>query len=113
MSSNGPWYAHIRPWIDGVEIALVHYEGRGTIAQVVQPIQLDMAPKPEGTAAPASLTLDGDQARALYEALAAHFTGTAVMQTQRADYIHERDRVDKLIDHLTRMDLTRRGGPGA
>lgn len=102
--SSGPWYAHVRPDLDGVQIALTFYEGRGTIAQAVQPVNLQMEPKPQGTMAPAALFLDGDQARALYEALAEHFTGTAVMQTQRADYLHERGRVDRLIDHLTRRD---------
>lgn len=102
---SGPWYSHARPDLDGVALTLVYYEGRGTIAQAVQPVQFEMAPKPEGTMAPVALTLDGDQARALYEALAEHFTGTAVMQTQRADLLHERGRVDKLMDHVMRVQI--------
>jgi hypothetical protein len=39
-------------------------------------------------------------ARALLDALAAHFGGAPEVQTLRKDYIAERARVDKMIDHL-------------
>lgn len=36
----------------------------------------------------------------LLDALARHYAGTTDMRTLRQDYLHERDRVDKLITHL-------------
>lgn len=56
----------------------------------------------DGHAAPAeaSLRLDENAARALYDALAQHFAGEAGGRQTRADLIHERGRVDKLHDAL-------------
>jgi hypothetical protein len=46
------------------------------------------------------LRIDGDLARALYEALARYFGGAPDVVTVRADLAHERDRVDRLIGFL-------------
>jgi hypothetical protein len=51
-------------------------------------------------ARPPSFTLEEDEARALLDALAQHFGGTAEVQTLRRDYLEERRRVDRLINHL-------------
>jgi hypothetical protein len=48
-----------------------------------------------------TLRLPEDMARALLDALAAHFGGTSDVQTLRKDYVAERARVDKMIAHLT------------
>jgi hypothetical protein len=69
----------------------------------VQPITLDLAEKPEGNIAPVALHLEGELGRALYEALARHYSGTAVVQTQREDYLHERGRVDRLIATVSQL----------
>ena len=50
----------------------------------------------------AFLTLPDNLARALLDALAAHFGGTSEVQTLRKDYLHERGRVDKVLDYLIR-----------
>lgn len=60
-----------------------------------------VAPCDESTAVPLRLTHDA--ARALYEALAKHYGGLhdeAGVRALRADYDHERGRVDRLIGHL-------------
>jgi hypothetical protein len=48
-----------------------------------------------------SIRLPEHVARALLDALAEHFGGTSEVQTLRKDYLAERSRVDKMIDHLT------------
>lgn len=47
-----------------------------------------------------NLRIDEDAARALYDALAQHFSGEAGGRQTRADLMHERGRVDKLTDAL-------------
>lgn len=50
---------------------------------------------------PTTLILPTDMARALLDALAVHFGGTGTARELRADYNHERGRVDKLITTLS------------
>ena len=59
-----------------------------------------LGPDEDGIYLPPFLRLDEDMARELLDALAAHFGGTSEVQTLRKDYLHERGRVDKMIDHL-------------
>lgn len=47
-----------------------------------------------------TLCLAEPEARALLEALAAHFGGTGPAKAARDDFLHERGRVDKLTDAL-------------
>jgi len=47
-----------------------------------------------------SLTLPDDLGRVLLDELAAYYGGVAGGRQQRADYEHERARVDRLIGHL-------------
>lgn len=54
---------------------------------------------PEASVAP-SLSIPADAARALYDALAAHFGNTSDARQLRRDYDAERGRVDKMIGHL-------------
>lgn len=50
---------------------------------------------------PPHLVVPEGLARALLDALAEHFGGTSVGRQARADFLHERGRVDKLIDTVT------------
>jgi len=47
-----------------------------------------------------TLRLSEEAARALLDALAAHYGGSSDVQTLRKDYLAERARVDKMIDHM-------------
>jgi hypothetical protein len=53
-----------------------------------------------------SIIFDDDLGRALLDALSSYYGGTTGGLQQRADFEHERARVDRLIAHLTRE-----GGP--
>lgn len=49
---------------------------------------------------PPSLVIPIDMARALLDALSAHFGGSGTGRELRSDYLHERGRVDRLIGTL-------------
>lgn len=49
-----------------------------------------------------TLRITEDLARALLDALAAHYGGTTDVLTLRKDYLDERARVDRMINHLIR-----------
>lgn len=51
-----------------------------------------------------TMSLNSDVARALLDALLRHYQGASDMHTVRADLIHERGRVDKLVDHVVRLN---------
>lgn len=57
-----------------------------------------------------TLSLTEAEARALLEALAAHFGGTGPARAARDDFLHERGRVDKLTDALIRAVSARTAG---
>lgn len=56
----------------------------------------------EGTEVPddVALTLSHDMARALLQSLTNHYHGAEDTRALRKDYDHEKQRVDKMIDHL-------------
>lgn len=54
-----------------------------------------------------TLTLSNDAARALLDALMRHYQGASDMHTVRADLLHERGRVDKLMTAI--IDLADKG----
>jgi hypothetical protein len=56
-----------------------------------------------GVYAARSLNMPRDMARALYDALADHFNGTSGTRQLRADFNHERGRVDRLIDTVSKI----------
>lgn len=88
---------------DGVSIWLGRAGDRSIT--VVEPVQIVMRTQAADEAYAVSepaLRLPEDLARALLDALAAHFGGVSEVQTLRKDYLAERARVDKMIDHLTR-----------
>lgn len=76
--------------------ALIYVTALGTDgfgAMETERVEVNMMPTNAGR-----LRLPEDAARALYDALAQHFAGEAGTRQTRADLLHERGRVDKLID---------------
>jgi len=71
-------------------ILQVNQEGSYTYWENVDPIAQT---KP-------TITLANDVARALLDALLRHYQGSEDMHTVRADLLHERGRVDKMITAL-------------
>jgi len=71
-------------------ILQVNQEGSYTYWENVDPISQT---KP-------TITLANDVARALLDALLRHYQGSEDMHTVRADLLHERGRVDKMITAL-------------
>lgn len=95
--------AHITHGIYGDDIAIYLVYNRGDDAFLVKPVELltERIDRDTTTTTQApSLRMDDDMARALLDALAAHYGGTSDVQTLRKDYLAERARVDKLIDRL-------------
>lgn len=59
---------------------------------------------PDATSPP-TITIPDEVARALLDALSAHYGGTGDTRALRRDYDAERARVDRLITALTRREL--------
>ncbi|GAB7044882.1 hypothetical protein [Catenuloplanes indicus] len=84
----------------------VHLGQRGVdgYTTVVEPMQIDLTVRTAAEGAThrsePALRIPDDLGRALLAALAEHYGGTSPALTDRADLIHERGRVDKLINHL-------------
>lgn len=55
-----------------------------------------------------TLKLQGEAARALLDALLRHYQGASDMHTVRSDLLHERGRVDRLIDVISQIAARRR-----
>lgn len=74
--------------------------------RVVEPLTLVIGPLQDndGAIVEPTLTIPEDMARALLDALAAHFGGVSEVQTLRKDYDAERARVDRLVGFLTRAE---------
>lgn len=92
---------------DGVAVHLILRNGDDYRA-IGQPAELVFRKLEDGDAATytePTLRLPEDIARALLDALAAHFGGTSEVQTLRKDYVAERGRVDRMIDAMTAMLL--------
>jgi hypothetical protein len=93
---------------DRVEILLAVRDHDGV--RLVLPVQIELgeptdphiAPAPDDVLAP-WLTLPGDAARVLFDALAAHFLGTSDVVRLSRDLAAERRRVDALIAGIGRM----------
>lgn len=87
----------------GVAIYLTgerHY-GSGPVTAIGQPTEIVMTDiADEGAVAEPTLRLPDDMARALLDALSAHYGGTTDMRSLRKDYDDERRRVDRLIGYL-------------
>jgi hypothetical protein len=95
-------YAEWDTMIRGVRIHLAEtqHDGTGHIARFAD-VEMERYETPGAIVNdPAPLRLPEDHARALYEALARFFGGAPDMAQLRADYNHERNRVDRLIGFI-------------
>ncbi len=109
-----PWRIVIEPAaaVDGIAIQIARKIGDGHVEQLRFTVDRDVIPLSEAMAlmpAP-SVTVEDSLGRALLDALAGHFGGTTGGLQQRADFEHERARVDRLIGALTWQ--MRPGGEG-
>jgi hypothetical protein len=104
------WRVAILPdaTIDGVAIQIAHRIGDGytevvtfTQSTEIQPAGVYM-PQP-------SLKLEDGLGRALLDALAEHYGNASGGRQQRADFEHERNRVDRLTDAVITL-ATREAG---
>lgn len=102
--------AHVErdPLADAVRVYLGVRTESGLSAG--QPTSLIMEPVPEGVALEPMLRLPDQMARALYDALAAHFGGTSDVRALRQDLDVERARTDRLIEHLAAVAAGRADG---
>jgi len=83
---------------NGVAVHLGTYSnGKLLVAKFMQ---LEWEEVPPATSTQPSLYLDDNLARSLLDALARHYGASTDIITTREDYLHERSRVDKLIDNL-------------
>lgn len=80
---------------DGTVQYLSEFGGNSSFATIEPRDPGDSTPPPE-------LHVEESIAKALLEALAAHFGGTEDTRTLRRDYDAERARVDKFINHALR-----------
>lgn len=67
---------------------------------MIKPVMTELQTLPEGATAAPSLVMEDDLGRALLDALIMHYGGATNVRQLRADYDHERSRVDKLIEHI-------------
>lgn len=89
--------------VDGIALQIFERFGEGlTLRQVRYTAAVYEPVAPEASMPSPSLTLPDDLGRALLDALAAHYGGTTGGLQQRADFEHERRRVDQFIAYLTR-----------
>lgn len=105
---NEPWERALvsQHFSRGVGVWLLErrlYNGSPTTA-VAQSADLTFVNHDEATMLPTSpsLLLSDGHARALLDALSAHYGGSSDVQTLRKDYMAERARVDRFIEHMVR-----------
>ena len=88
--------------IDGIAVyVLMKHEGEVTRVMHIteagftqwEPVEDQVIPRP-------TFTLPNDVGRATLEALIRHYEGAPDLHTVRSDLLHERGRVDKLMNHL-------------
>lgn len=98
------WRVRITPdaMVDGIAIQMAD-RVEGGFVQVPVFRREDTTRGPGSEQPVPSLTLPDDLGRALLDALAEHYGSTSGGRQQRADFEHERRRVDKLTDGLLRL----------
>jgi hypothetical protein len=100
------WKAYLQDnfAVDGIDVYLV-FEGRGvrqflrrdgSIYQITQDNEGVRIDEP-------TFTLNQDAARALLDKLTQHFQGASDLHTVRGDLLHERGRVDRLLDTISQL----------
>jgi hypothetical protein len=83
---------------DGVAIEIAHRSGN--VVERLHFTRQTEVVEPYAAAPVPSLVVDDGLGRALLDALADHYGNTSGGRQQRADFEHERRRVDKLTDRL-------------
>jgi hypothetical protein len=113
VSNDVGWRAYVEHDLGAVRRGIaVHLAERcdGGLL-IVKPADLTQA-LIEGDAAcmthPPALRMPDEMARALLDALSAHYGGTSDTRTLRSDLLHERGRVDKVTGALIDALLQRR-----
>lgn len=84
---------------DGVAIQIVRRNESASF-QLLFAVKQDTRVEPGEAMPRPSLVLHDDLGRALLDALAEHYGGASPGRQQRADFEHERRRVDRLTDAL-------------
>lgn len=106
---SNDWRVVVTPdaGVDGVVLQVVErVHGTGVLLHHFAAGDAELLP--EGVAAlRPSLTLPDPLAHALLDALAEHYGGVASTRTMRADFLHERARVDRLIEVLATRGVPR------
>lgn len=94
--------AHVKHDIaaNGVNLYLMRETSNGPLAAMSSSACPSWVPVAEGAEAPTFVSLDDASGRALLDALLEHYQGGGATRQQRADFEHERSRVDRLIGHL-------------
>lgn len=90
-------------FLDSTVVNIVDRNGTATGANLIMRFEdgeVRWEPYEPGTEVKASLRLPDEVARALLDALHQHFAGATDARSLRADYNHERGRVDRLIGAL-------------
>ncbi len=99
-----PWRIRIEAdaAMDGIAIQIARKVGDGHIEQLTFTPDRAVVTSSEAVAAMPvpSLKVDDGVGRALLDALVAYYGGTTGGRQQRADFEHERQRVDRLIGAL-------------
>jgi hypothetical protein len=87
--------------IDGINLYIVEdYDDQRRILQM-NGVAVNWVEVREGLPLPTpSISLSNDAGRAVLDALMRHYQGASDMHTVRADLLHERGRVDRLIEVL-------------
>lgn len=92
--------------VDGIAVyVLMKHEGEVTkIMHIDEQGFMSWHPVETNAVSSPTLILQNDIGRATLEALMRHYEGASDMHTVRSDLLHERGRVDKMIDHLIALD---------
>jgi len=86
--------------VDGIAVQIAHRIDGGQVMQLRYALTGTTTIDPGREMPSPSMSLPDDVARPLLAALAEHYGATALAATDRRDLLHERARVDKLIDHV-------------
>jgi hypothetical protein len=91
---------------DGVAIHLGRkVNGETQLVMPLPDIEIDTRPPGVYAVSEPALRLPDDMARALLDALAAHYGGQTDTRTLRQDYLAERARVDRLLTQMHDMTV--------
>lgn len=91
--------------IDGLDIYIALKDGPDSrrILRIHGPHAIGWEELEPQTATEPTLSLPGEAARALLDVLLRHYEGASDVHTVRSDLLHERGRVDSLMNVLARI----------